>query len=86
MLWFRRDEFKRFGGFVSDASIRDTFDFSSLMCFSLPIPSLSIQKNIAEISSAMKIRQKIIASLKDKIFNICPILIKGSLEYERDQR
>ena len=45
----------------------------------IPIPSKEIQKSIADIFDAYKSRKLINEQLKQQIKDICPILIKGSL-------
>ena len=47
---------------------------------SLPIPNLEIQKSIVEIYEAYRTRKEINEKLKAQIKDICPILIKGSIE------
>lgn len=50
---------------------------------SLPIPNLEIQKSIVEIHEAYVTRKDINEKLKAQIKDICPILIKGSIEETR---
>ena len=46
----------------------------------IPIPDIKIQKSIAEIFAVYNERKSINERLKARIKDICPILIKGSLE------
>ena len=46
----------------------------------IPIPDIKIQKSIAEIFVVYNERKSINERLKSQIKDICPILIKGSLE------
>ena len=78
-LWFRRDEFMRFGFFAASDSIRDTFDFEKLCEYKIPIPHISIQKDIADIFEVYNTRRSINEKLKKYIQDVCPILIKGSI-------
>lgn len=78
-LWLRRDEFYRYTGFHSIASVRNNFDFEMLSDFEIPIPSLEIQKNIVKVFEIYEKRKKINERLKLLINEICPILIKGSM-------
>ena len=48
------------------------------VCF--PIPNIEIQKDIVNIYKAYVERKAINEKLKAQIQNICPILIKGSIE------
>ena len=47
----------------------------------IPIPDIGVQKAIAEIYSVYIERKKINELLKSQIKDICPVLIRGSLEY-----
>jgi type I restriction enzyme S subunit len=46
----------------------------------IPIPDIEIQKSIANIYKVYTQRKAINEKLKAQICDICPILIKGSLE------
>ena len=46
----------------------------------IPIVDISIQKSIVDIYTVYKEREEINKKLKVQIKNICPILIKGSIE------
>ena len=50
---------------------------------SIPIPNLEIQKSIVRIHEAYITRKEINEKLKAQIKDICPILIKGSIEEAR---
>lgn len=80
MIWFSRKESDRFGWFLSDASIRSNLDLDSFFDTKIPLPDISIQKSIADIYKVYATRKQINEQLKEQIKNICPILIKGSLE------
>ena len=51
MIWFSRKETDRLGWFMSDASIRTNLDLERFFEIEIPVPSLEIQKAIAEIYS-----------------------------------
>lgn len=80
MTWFLRKESDRRGWFMSDASIRTNLDLARFYEIQVPIPSLSVQESIVTIYSTYTTRQEINEKLKAQIKDICPILIKGSLE------
>ena len=80
MIWFSRKESDRFGWFLSDASIRSNLDLDSFFDTKIPLPDISIQEAIAEMYNVYTTRKQINEQLKEQIKNICPILIKGSLE------
>lgn len=80
MLYFSRPEFNRYARFNSWGSARETFDWSEMQSVQIPIPDINIQKAIAEIFSAYIQRKRVNEQLKIQIKDICPILIKGSME------
>ena len=79
-LFFSRTEFDRYARFNSWGSARETFDWDTMCDVQIPIPDIEIQKAIAELYTVYNTRKKINEQLKAQIKNICPILIKGSLE------
>lgn len=83
LLWFRRKTFMKYAFFTSCDSVRDTFDFNKICEYEIPIPSIEIQNNIVAIFNAYNKRKEFINKLKDIIKDICPILIKGSLDEAR---
>ena len=80
LLWCRRSEFMRYAFFASCSSVRDTFDYDLLAENKIPVPSIDVQNNIVRILGIMNKRKVYISKLKNQILNICPILIKGSME------
>ena len=83
MLWFGRKEFQRSTLFYAMGSVRDTFDFNLMQEVEIPIPDIVIQKSIVNIYNCYIERKRINEQLKAQIKDICPILIKGSIEEER---
>ena len=79
-LFFCRTEFDRYARFHSWGSARETFSLEDMKDVSIPIPNLEIQKSIVEIHEAYITRKEINETLKAQIKDICPILIKGSIE------
>ena len=80
MLYFSRPEFDRYARYNSWGSARETFDWSEMCNIQIPIPDIRIQKAIAEVFTVYITRKQINEQLKAQIKNICPILIRGSLE------
>ena len=80
MVWFSRKESDRRGWFMSDASIRSNLDLDRFYETELPVPELKVQRAIVEIYKAYIMRRNISEQLKAQIKDICPILIKGSME------
>ncbi|CAI3290883.1 restriction endonuclease subunit S [Enterococcus cecorum] len=82
-IFFCRNEFDRYARFNSWGSARETFTFEEMKEVSIPIPDIKIQKAIVNIFEAYDTRKSINAKLKEQIKDICPILIKGSIEEGR---
>ena len=80
MLFLTRTEFDRYARFNSWGSARETFDWNEMCNVQIPIPDISIQKAIADIYHVYITRKRISEQLKAQIKDICPILIRGSLE------
>lgn len=80
MMWFSRKEIDRLGWFMSDASIRTNLEMDSFYEIEIPIPDIEIQKSIVNIYNCYIERKRISEQLKAQIKDICPILIKGSIE------
>ena len=81
MLFLTRAEFNRYARFNSWGSARETFDWNEMCDVEIPIPDIGIQRAIAEIFSVCIARKKVNERLKAQIKDICPVLIRGSLEY-----
>lgn len=79
-MFFNRSEFDRYARFHSWGSARETFTWNDLVEVKIPIPDIKVQKAIAEIFAVYTTRKQINEQLKTQIKNICPILIRGSLE------
>lgn len=80
MMWFSRKEVDRLGWFMSDASIRTNLDMERFHEIQIPVPDLEVQKSIVEIYQVYNSRKEINEKLKTQIKDLCPILIKGSIE------
>ena len=82
-LFYSRTEFDRYARFNSWGSARETFNWDDMCDVKIPIPDIAIQKSIAEMYTVYNTRKRINERLKTQIKDICPILIKGSLEESR---
>ena len=82
-LFFCRTEFDRYARFHSWGSARETFSLDDMKEVRMPLPSIDVQKAIVGIYEAYKIRKEINEKLKAQIKDICPILIKCSIEEAR---
>lgn len=80
MLWFYRDEFNRYGWFLSDSSVRASLEYEKFCEIKIPLPSIDEQKAIVKIYHTLETRKKINEQLKNSIKPICPILMKGVVD------
>ena len=78
--FFLRTEFDRRVRFNSWGSSQELLSWDNLCDIKVPFPQKKIQDSIAAISKAYIERKAIAESLKNQIKNLCPILIKGSLQ------
>ncbi len=85
LMWFSRYESDRMGAFMSDGSIRSNLDIDRFYETEIPIPEMSIQEAMVELYTVYTDRRAIGEQLRAKIKNICPILIKGSIEEARKE-
>ena len=79
-MLLQRENFARKVLFNSFGSSTIVFGYDDLCEIEIPVPSMEIQQSIANIYEAYLERKEINERLKTQIKNICPILIKGSLE------
>lgn len=79
-MFFNRTEFDRYARFHSWGSARETFTWNDLIEVEIPIPDIKVQKAIADIYTVYYTRKRINEQLKAQIKDMCPILIRGSLE------
>lgn len=79
-LWLTREETQRYCGFMSWGSTRDIFPYEELCKLVFPIPPMHIQESIANIYKVYLKRKEINDKLKEKIKEVCPVLVKGALD------
>ena len=79
-IWLKRKEFDRYARYNSWGSARENFTFEEMQEVRIPIPDESTQQSIIDIYLVYEERKAIAAQLKEQLNNLCPILIKGSLE------
>lgn len=80
MLWFYRDEFNRYGWFLSDSSVRASLEYEKFCEIEIPLPTMKEQKAIVKIYHTLETRKKINEQLKNSIKPLCPILMKGVVD------
>ncbi len=78
-----RSEFERRAWFSCDTSARGSLPWEEFCDLSIPNASQEQQKIVSDLYSSYLIRKNINEKLKTQIKDICPILIKGSLEEAR---
>lgn len=80
LMWLIRPEFGRYVYWASEGSAYEFLNYNNLANYKMPIPCIEVQKAIAEMYAVYNERKKINEQLKVQIKDICPILIRGSLE------
>lgn len=80
MLWLIRPEFGRYVYWASVGSAYEFLSFDNLANYKIPVPTTAEQKSVADIYRAYKKRRAINERLKTQLKDICPILIRGSIE------
>lgn len=83
-MLFEREEFNRYVRFHSWGSARETFDWEEMCDVQIPIPNITVQQYIVNIYIVYQLRKEINEQLKAQIMDVCPILIKGSVEEASD--
>lgn len=81
--FFKRSEFDRRVRFDSWGSSQELLSWDSLCEIAVPFPDIEVQNSIAEINTVCIKRKNINEKLKAQIKDICPVLIKGSIEEAR---
>ncbi len=79
-MWLKRSELGRSIDFYVLDSVRNRFYFDNMDMITIPIPEKSVQDSIASIYREYLKRIEYRDLLKQKIANICPILIRGSVK------
>ena len=79
-MHFNRPEFDRYVITNSWGSSTEFFNLEDVNDVKIPVPDVAIQQDIVDIFNAYNTRKGIAETLKNQIRNICPILIKGSIE------
>lgn len=80
ILWFKRKEFDRFSRYRSWGSARETIDIEEIKDYQISIPSIEVQQSLINIYKVLGSRSFVNEKLKTNLKDICPILIKGSIE------
>ena len=83
MLWLVRAEFGRFVYWASQGTSYEFLTYENLANYKIPVPGMDVQEAIANIYRVYNECKDINEQLKKQIKEICPILIKGSIEEAR---
>lgn len=81
-MYLKTPQFQHYAFYYRDG-VREQFDYEQLKEHRIFLPSMEEQKSIIEIFKILEKRKTINEKLKSQIKNICPILIKGSIEEEK---
>ena len=81
--FFKRSEFDRRVRFNSWGSSQELLSWDNLCNIQVPVPTIKKQEAVAEIINLYFKRKAINEQLKAQIKDICPILIKGSIDEAR---
>lgn len=63
-----------------EGSAYEFLGYSNLADYLIPVPEIKIQREIANIYNAYTLRKEINEQLKLQIKEICPVLIRGSID------
>lgn len=85
LMWFSRTETDRNAWFMCDNNIRGGMEKKRFFEMEIPVPSIPEQSALVELFEALSLRRSINEKLKTQIKDICPILIRGSLEEGRNE-
>lgn len=80
MLFFGRGEFDRYARFCSWGSARETFNWDEMCDVRIPLPDVAVQQCAVNLYQAWQMRSVINERLKCQLKDICPVLIRGSVE------
>lgn len=83
LMWLSRKETDRYAWFMSDTNVRSGMEKKRFYELEIPVPNIEIQRDVIEIYNAYIMRKEINERLKAQIKDLCPILIKGSIEEAR---
>lgn len=80
LMWLSRAETDRYAWFMSDTNVRSGMEKKRFYEIDIPVPTRAEQESLIEIYIALSLRREINEQLKKQIRDLCPILIKGSLD------
>lgn len=86
LMFFMRSEFDRYVRFNSWGSARETFNYNDIELVKIPLPDIIVQKAIVNIFHCYAERKEINEQLKKQIKDICPLLVKGSIDEAKNTK
>ena len=81
----KRSEFQRKCVFLGDGNTRGGINVNDFSSMSIPVPASDKQSIISNLYRSFENRRKLNEKLKAQIKDICPILIKASIEEARKE-
>jgi type I restriction enzyme S subunit len=81
MSCFHHPDFDHYGWFISDGSVRSSVDLKQFLKIPIHIPNIEKQKAIVAIHHVLEKRKEINEKLKSLVKPLCPVLVKGVLNY-----
>lgn len=78
-MFMRGADFDRYARFNSWGSAREVFAIEDLGRFSIPVPSIDVQRDIVNIYNSCLVRRSLEEQLSTLQKRICPILVRGSI-------
>jgi len=75
MMWLKRDEFKRYAEFYA-LGVRNTFNYELMEEFSIPLPSIDVQRSIVSLYECALNYQSIAKNADMLSRSICPSLLQ----------
>ena len=80
LMWLSREESGRYCWYISDTSVRSGFSLECFYDIEIPVLDNKIQVSLVNLFNAYVRRREINEQLKAQLRDICPILIRGSIE------
>lgn len=78
--WFCRSEVGRHGWFICDDGVRGRLSINKFLNLRVPYPNERTIEAVAALQKSHRLRDEINERLKTLLKDICPVLIRGSIE------
>lgn len=80
LMFMKRSEFDRYARYNSWGSARETIEWDSLCDLRIPVPQKEVQESIVKMLHAYTRRKSLVETIKDKLNQMCPVLIRGAIK------